>query len=101
MAQRVAEHVMRPSRFGSKVLLRIDLHGVSRFGPGDDERTLIRWEWIESIDASDGVVVRSPSEEVVLPSGAFGLAPEALVEQLESARSIQRRADVISHLAGD
>jgi hypothetical protein len=99
MAQRVAEHVMRPSRFGSKVLLRVDLHGVSRFGP-DDSRTLIRWEWIESIEASDGVVVRSATDEVVFPSGAFGVDGGALVEQLEKARSIQNRADVIGRLAG-
>jgi hypothetical protein len=99
MAMRVAEHVMRPTRFGAKVLLRVDLHGVSQFGPGD-ARTLIRWEWIESIDTDDGVVVRSASEAVVMPSGAFGLDSAALAEQLESARSIQNRPDVIGHLAG-
>jgi hypothetical protein len=99
IAQRVAEHVMRPTRFGSKVLLRVDLHGVSRLGPGD-ARTLIRWEWIESIAVSGGVVVRSATEEVVLPSGAFGVDCDALVEELENARSIQHRADVIGRLAG-
>lgn len=99
MAQRVAEHVMRPTRFGSKVLLRVDLHGVSRFGPGDTH-TLIRWEWIDSIEVDSGVVVRSASEEVVLPSGAFGVDGDDLAEQLQSARSIQDRAEVISRLAG-
>jgi len=98
MAQRVAEHVMRPSRFGSKVLLRVDLHGISRFGPGDS-RTLIRWEWIESIDVDDGVIVRSAGEEVVLPSGAFDLDPEALAAQLEHARAIQDRPEIIGRLA--
>ncbi|MDQ6909819.1 MAG: hypothetical protein M3Z84_03390, partial [Actinomycetota bacterium] len=92
MAQRVAEHVMRPTRFGSKVLLRVDLHGVSRFGPGDT-RTLIRWEWIESIEVGSDVVVRSASEQVVLPSGAFGVDCDALAERLQSARSIQDRAE--------
>jgi hypothetical protein len=99
MASRVAEHVMRPTRFGAKVLLRVDLHGVSQFGPGD-ERTLIRWEWIETIQAENGVVVRSASEAVLFPSGAFGLAPGTLAEQLESARSIQNRSDIIGLLAG-
>jgi hypothetical protein len=98
MAQRVAEHVMRPSRFGSKVLLRVDLHGVSQFGPGGD-RTLIRWEWIESIGVDEGVVVRSAGEEVVLPSGAFGLEPDALAAQLENARAIQHRPEIIGQLA--
>lgn len=98
MSQRVAEHVMRPSRFGSKVLLRIDLHGVSRFGPGD-HRTLIRWEWIESIDVNSGVVVRSADEEVLLPSGAFGLDPDALAAELETARGIQDRPEIIGRLA--
>ncbi len=90
---------MRPTRFGSKVLFRVDLHGVSRFGPGDT-RTLIRWEWIESIEVSDGVTVRSPSEEVVLPPGAFGVDCAALAEHLQSARSIQERAEIINQLAG-
>ncbi len=99
MLQRVAEHVLRPSRFGSPVLLRVDLHGVSRFGPGDS-RTLIRWEWVESIEAGHDVIVRSPSEEVLFPSGAFGLDAPALAEQLEQARSIHLRAEVIGRLAG-
>jgi hypothetical protein len=92
---------MRPKRFGSKVLLRVDLHGVSHFGPGDS-RTLIRWEWIESIavDENDGVVVRSATEEVVLPSGAFGLASDTLAAQLEGAQSIRDRSEIIGQLAG-
>lgn len=90
---------MRPKRFASKILLRVDLHGVSQFGPGES-RTLIRWEWIESIRVDDGVSVSSASDEVRLPSGAFGVKPEVLAEQLEAARSIQNRPDVIGRLAG-
>lgn len=98
-AHRVAEHVVRVARFGAKVLLRVDLHGVSRFGPGA-ERTLIRWEWIESIDVDKGVIVRAPGEEVVLPSGAFRMQPAALAGELERARSIELRPEVIGRLAG-
>jgi len=99
MEQRVAEHVMRAKRFGPKMLLRVDLHGVSQFGPGDS-RTLIRWEWIESIAIDKGVVVRSATEAVVMPSGAFGLDSGDLAGQLESARSIHARPDIIGRLAG-
>lgn len=99
MAQRVAEHVVRPRRFGSKVLLRVDLHGVSRFGPGD-RRSLIRWEWIDTIEVGEGVVVRSATEEVEFPPGSFGLDPVALAAHLEMARSIQSRPEVIGQLSG-
>jgi hypothetical protein len=95
----VAEHIMRPKRFGAKVLYRVDLHGVSQYGPGDG-RTLIRWEWVEAIDLGDAVTVRSPSESVVLPSGAFGLDAATLAERLETARSISDRPEVIDQLAG-
>lgn len=90
---------MRGRLFGPKRLLRVDLHGVSAFGAGD-ERALIRWEWVESIEVERGsVVVRSTDESIVLPSGAFGLAAGALAEELERARSIGNRSDVIRRLS--
>src|SRR5204863_6261624 len=84
MAQRVAEHVMRQRRFGPKVILRVDLHGVSTFGPGD-RKTLIRWEWVEAVTMTDdgGVEVRSANDVVRLPKGAFGFEPSILAERLE------------------
>jgi hypothetical protein len=95
---RVAEHVMRSRLFGPKVLLRVDLHGVSKFGPGD-ARTLIRWEWVDTIGVEDGaVVVASDKEQVTLPSGAFGFGPEELALRLEEARSITRRPEIIGEL---
>jgi hypothetical protein len=72
---------------------------VSVFGPGD-ERTLIRWEWIEHLGVGEGVEVRSSDATLTLPPGAFGLPPEALRELLEEARSIHARADVIERLGG-
>lgn len=98
MLQRVAEHVMRPRRFGPKVLLRVDLHGVSAYGPGD-QRTAIRWEWIEEINQTgESVVVRSATESVAFPAGAFGFDPPALAQRLEDARSITRRPEIIGEL---
>jgi hypothetical protein len=80
VAQRVAEHVVRGRLFGPKRLLRVDLHGVSTFGAGD-ERALIRWEWVEGIDVERGsVVVRGSEASIVLPSGSFGLPPDELAE---------------------
>ncbi len=90
---------MRTRRFGPKVLYRVDLHGVSTFGPGD-QRTLIRWEWIEHLGVSDGVEVRSAHAQLTLPPGAFGLPPETLGVLLEEARSLHARSDVIERLAG-
>jgi hypothetical protein len=99
VAQRVAEHVVRGRLFGPKRLLRVDLHGVSSFGAGDD-RVLIRWEWIEGIETErGGVVVRGADDSIVLPDGAFGLGPAGLAEELESARSITNRSDVIRRLS--
>ena len=97
MAQRVADFIVRRRPFGPKVLVRVDLHGVSSFGPGD-ARTLIRWEWIEDIAVDGGVAVRSANDRVELPPGAFGLDPEALAQRLEAARSIVHRTDVIAEL---
>lgn len=91
---------MRARRFGPRIRLRIDLHGVSRYGPGE-ERTLLRWEWIEGIVVGDSsVVVRSASEEVSFPDGAFGLTSEELAGRLRSATSIVSRAEIIAGLAG-
>lgn len=99
MAQRVAEHVVRGRLFGPSRLLRVDLHGVSEFGAGD-ERALIRWEWVEAIALDRGsVVVRGGEDCIVLPSGAFGMGAAELAGALELARSIQRRSDVISRLS--
>lgn len=99
MTQRVAEHVVRERLFGPRRLLRVDLHGVSAFGAGD-ERALIRWEWVEAIEVDKGaVLVRGADETIVLPSGAFGLAAEELAAELGRARSIVDRPDVIGRLA--
>lgn len=100
MELRVAECVMRTGRLGRRRRFRVDLHGVSVFGPGA-EHTLIRWERIESI-AVEGpglATVTSATAVVAFPKGAFGLSPDALVEQLQDARSIERRGEVIGDLA--
>lgn len=90
---------MRGRLFGRKRLLRVDLHGVSSFGAGD-ERALIRWEWVEAVEVDAGsVVVRGSEGSIVLPSGAFGLAPEELAQELERARGIHNRSDVIGRLS--
>ncbi len=99
MGLRAAEHRVKLRRLGPEVRLRVDLHGVSVFGPGD-ERTLIRWEWIEHLGVSEGVEVRSSETTLTLPPGAFGLPPETLCELLEEGRSIHARPDVIEHLGG-
>ena len=97
---RVAEHVVRSRPFGPKIRFRVDLHGVSTFGPGE-ERTLIRWEWVDLIGVEDGsVVVRSVKDRVTLPNGAFGFSAHDLAERLEAARSITRRPDIIGELQG-
>ena len=97
MSLRAAEDVLRASRFGTDLRLRVDLHGVSVLGPGE-ERTLIRWEWIEDIHLDDGVEVRSATSQVRFPPGAFRVAPEVLVALLEQARSIEHRPGVIDQL---
>ncbi|MGH9225905.1 MAG: hypothetical protein ACRD2W_19430 [Acidimicrobiales bacterium] len=99
MAQRVAEFMMRSRRFGPKIIFRVDLHGISTFGPGD-QRIAIRWEWVEDIEVQGGGVdVRSATEHVLLPSGAFGFEPQALADRLQEARSIVRRPEIIGELA--
>jgi len=97
MGQRVAEDLVRPRRFGPKVRLRVDLHGVSVFGPGE-QRTMIRWEWVEAIDVSDDVTVRSATDAVHFPHGAFGVDVTTLARRLEEARSIETRTEAISAL---
>lgn len=92
--------MVRLRRFGPKVKVRVDLHGVSLTGPGE-ERTFVRWEWMQEITAGDGVVVRSERGELRVPSGAFGLRASELAERLRAARSIERRTEVIEGLAGD
>ncbi len=90
---------MRRRLFGPKELVRIDLHGVSLFGAGD-EKVLIRWEWVEGIEVSQGsVAVRSASDTITIPSGAFGLTADLLGDQLLRARSIQDRSEVIGCLS--
>lgn len=99
MASRVAEHVVRGRLFGPSRLLRVDLHGVSEFGAGD-ERCLIRWEWVEAIEVERGsVLVRGSEGSILMPSGAFGMGAEELATELERARAIHNRSDVIGRLS--
>ncbi len=96
---RVAEHVVRRRPFGRPQRLRVDLHGVSVFGPGDHHQA-IRWEWIDSIRVAGGVVVTGKGAEILLPPGAFGLAPDALADCLREAGDIVNRTEVIGRLGG-
>ena len=93
-----AEWVEGSGHAGQERRLRVDLHGVSAFGPGD-ERTLIRWEWMEALALDDGVTVRSAKAFVRFPPGAFGLTPQQLLAELEAGRDIERRSEVITGLA--
>ena len=71
---------------------------MSEFGAGE-ERALIRWEWVEAIEVDrDSVVVRGAEETIVMPSGSFGLGADELAEELERARGIHNRSDVIGRL---
>jgi hypothetical protein len=100
MASTVAEHLVGSGWFKPKRRVRVDLHGVSVFGPGS-RRTLIRWEWVEDISVPEGdggVVVRSADDRLTLPPGSFGLPADALAAQLDRARSIVHRPDVIGTL---
>lgn len=94
---RVAEHVVRHRPFGRPQRLRVDLHGVSVFGPGDLHK-VIRWEWIESITVAGKVVVRGNGVEIELPAGAFGLAPDELARCLGEADAIETRTEAIGRL---
>jgi len=95
---RVAEFFMRPGPFSRKLKYRVDLHGVSVFGPGD-EHALIRWEWITEFKLDAGVLVTGSNAQVKFPPGVFGLTPESLLGLLEQARSIQDRGSVIGRLS--
>jgi hypothetical protein len=94
---RVAEEMVPAGPSGTQVRLRVDLHGISVFGPAG-ERTLIRWEWIQDIEVDDAVHVRSAGSTLTLPSGAFGLTPPRLAERLQAAQSLHDRADIIEEL---
>lgn len=96
MPGRVAEDTVRRP-LGDPVLVRVDLHGVSVVG-FDQDRQVMRWEWIESITVDEGVVVAGGSRTVAVPPGAFGLEPEDLAERLRTASSIVHRTDVIADL---
>jgi hypothetical protein len=91
MPGRVAEDVVR------QVLVRVDLHGVSVVGL-DTDRQVMRWEWIESITADEGVIVAGGGKTVAVPAGAFGLDAEELAQRLRTAGSIVHRTDVIADL---
>lgn len=97
MPARVAEHVVGRRLIGGRRVLRVDLHGVSVFGPRD-AHTLIRWERIERIVVGEGVTVSSATASLSFPPGAFGLDATTLAERLEAARSIEARGDVIEQL---
>ena len=97
MTGRVAEDTVRVRRFGPRVSVRVDLHGVSVTGP-DGDRSFVRWEWMEEISVTKGVLLRSGRGEVLVPPGAFGIPPAHLAEQLRIARLIERRTGVIEAL---
>lgn len=99
---RVAEQVIRTGRLRRRRRYRVDLHGVSVFGPGS-EHALIRWERVESIavDAQGSVSVVSATAKVVFPKGAFRTSPSELAERLRAAGSIERRGEVIARLAAE
>lgn len=80
-----------------QVLVRVDLHGVSVMDL-DGDRRVMRWEWIESITAGEGVTVAGGGRTVAVPQGAFGLRADELAERLRTAGSIVHRTDVIAEL---
>lgn len=99
MGRRVVEQLITPRGAAAAIRVRVDLHGVSTFGPGSDH-AVIRWEWIKGIAAEPhGVAVTSANCTIVLPAGIFGLSPETLAARLVEAGSIFERGDVIEALA--
>ncbi|MGH9181976.1 MAG: hypothetical protein ACRD0Q_06735 [Acidimicrobiales bacterium] len=99
--RRVAEYSTGGRFLKPRRLVRVDLHGVSTFGPGN-EHTLIRWERIGDIVAGpDGVEIVTAAERLHLPAGSFRLAPEELAAQLRRAADRDERGEVIDELAGD
>lgn len=100
MYARMVEAMVRPGHRGPTCKIRIDLHGISTFGPGE-HYTQIRWDQLTAITPDmHGVTITSPRIEMVIPRGAFGPEPIVLAEKLEAARSIFDRADVIAELSG-
>lgn len=99
MTARVAADTVRLRRFGPKVSVRIDLHGVSLTGPKGD-RSFVRWEWMEEISVAKGVLVRSGRGDLLLPPGTFRIPSEDLAQQLRIGRSIEHRTEVIEALSG-
>ena len=97
VGSRVAEYVVRRRPFGRPSRLRVDLHGVSVFGPGDRHQVM-RWEWIERISVDGGVVVSGGGNEIRLPPGAFDVSPEVLAQCLREAGDIDVRTDAIGRL---
>lgn len=98
MHARVAEDLVRTGLLRRKQLVRVDLHGVSLFGPSGHHR-VVRWEWIESIHPRpEGVLIRCPAGDLAVPAGAFSATPEDLARTLEQARAIERRPEVIAAL---
>lgn len=97
MPSRVAEYVVRTRRFGRPQRLRVELHGISLLGPGE-KREVIRWEWVETITADQAVMVSGNGHQLAIPAGAFGMEPADLAEQLQRARRIEERSDVIGRL---
>jgi len=97
----VAEHSIGGRFLKAKRLVRVDLHGVSTFGPAD-EHLLIRWERIEDVVAGpEGVDVVTAKERLHVPSGSFNLSPDELAAQLRRAANPDERGVVIDELAGE
>lgn len=100
MPSRVAESVVRRRLLGRPVRVRIELHGVSLHGPGD-QRQIMRWEWVDSVEAvAGGVLVAGDGKQLLVPAGAFGLAPADLAALLRQAGDIDERIAVMDRLNG-
>jgi hypothetical protein len=100
MSARVVEVIVSAGRRRAERRIRIDLHGISTFGPGP-HHSLIRWEQLASLSAGPhGVTASSSRAEIILPNGIFGVEPAALASKLEQARSIFQRSDILAELSG-
>lgn len=96
----MAETVVRSGVFGRSLRVRVELHGVSIIGPGD-ERQVMRWEWVDSITpGAGGVVVAGDGKQLVVPTGAFGLSSAVLAGLLRRAGDIDERVAVMDELNG-
>jgi hypothetical protein len=97
---RVLELTIQAGRLRRPRRVRVDLHGISTFGPGD-QHTLIRWEHVEEIVPSQrSVTIRSLQTRITVPAAVFGLEPDQLVHQLEQANSIFERGRILDELSG-